>query len=529
MKLQLGLRAAAIAILLSQVGWAAVQKEDAPGRTQSRAAQSSGAGVEAFKASKVIITLEAEPNDEASIEWLNDSDDQVSIKIPKSFKPVLKIPRNIEMFRSVDKDSIILSFAVQPGTKPGVQWKANVLEIVLVAATTASGQGAGTVEEKPASTVTETEMPAREVFTAPTSPPANTAIAQPVTSAGPVQNGDVDLSVPDSPAFTVLDLTPNTVVQPSSPKQLVTSLLSGVDRNGNFQSGIALDTVPYLLFFGDKLTLEEYQASYPTRLIARTQLSIATTRGASSADKSARLALGFRATLWDDSDPRSDPEIISCLKKGLAQANLELGPLPPGMSDQDLAAKKQEAAQKAAPIISSCRNTIKQRRWNNSSLTIGAAPSWISLDGNVRDLRWNGGAFWTSLAYGFDGISGLEDMFQAILHARYRTNEQVPDPNVQGNFLIQDSTLFGVLLKGGTPDFAFTGEYIYANNKPQGMMSDRTFRLSFGAERKVATNLWFSVSVGGDGGRTGGKNNNFVLTSFKWNFSKDPVIPLPPR
>jgi hypothetical protein len=100
----------------------------------------------------------------------------------------------------------------------------------------------------------------------------------------------LDLSVPDSPAFTVLGLTTQTITHPATPRALATSLLNGVDQNGNFQTGVAIDTTPYLLFYGNDVTLEKYQQSQVIRFLSRTQFSFATTKGASESDKSARFA-----------------------------------------------------------------------------------------------------------------------------------------------------------------------------------------------------------------------------------------------
>ena len=36
------------------------------------------------------------------------------------------------------------------------------------------------------------------------------------------------------------------------------------------------------------------------------------------------------------------------------------------------------------------------------------APSWISKTGETKNFRWNGGGFWTSVAYGFDDLSALD-------------------------------------------------------------------------------------------------------------------------
>jgi hypothetical protein len=123
----------------------------------------------------------------------------------------------------------------------------------------------------------------------------------------------LDFSVPESPAFAVLGFTPERVARPTSPRELAANLLNGVDDRGNLQTGIALDTTPYLLFRGGEVTLRAYRDDYLTRLAARTQFSLGTTKGTSSDDKSVRLGLGVKTTFWDAGDTRDDEEFTDCL------------------------------------------------------------------------------------------------------------------------------------------------------------------------------------------------------------------------
>jgi hypothetical protein len=140
----------------------------------------------------------------------------------------------------------------------------------------------------------------------------------------------LDLSVPDSPAFAALGITPDKVTHPASPRELATALQSGIDDSGNLQTGVAIDTVPYLLLFGDALTLGEYrkntfdQFSW-RRLLARTQFSLGTTKGTDQDDKSVRLALGFRVTPWDEGDTRLDEKLTTCIEKIQSFALADMG------------------------------------------------------------------------------------------------------------------------------------------------------------------------------------------------------------
>src|SRR5207249_4876437 len=85
--------------------------------------------------------------------------------------------------------------------------------------------------------------------------------------------------------------------------------LNAFDTNGHFQSGAAIDVVPFLTFASKSFSLGQYADSgmkaYAIRLLARTSVSFATTKGTSSPDTSIRLATGFRISLIDLNDPRA--------------------------------------------------------------------------------------------------------------------------------------------------------------------------------------------------------------------------------
>ncbi len=133
-----------------------------------------------------------------------------------------------------------------------------------------------------------------------------------------VINFDNGFSVPESPAFTALNVTPQKINRPDSPKDLAVDLLQGTDRKGNLQTGIAIDTTPALLLAGKNFTINRYRNNLSYRLASRFQFSVATTKGATDDDKSARLALGFRFTPYDDGDPRLDTVLGSCIDNAFA-------------------------------------------------------------------------------------------------------------------------------------------------------------------------------------------------------------------
>jgi hypothetical protein len=346
------------------------------------------------------------------------------------------------------------------------------------------------------------------------------------SEADNITQRDVDLSVPESPAFTVLGVTPETVTRPTTPREFATSLLNGVDQKGNFQTGIALDFVPFLTFFGDQTSLFSYKHNRLERFLARTQLSFATTKGTTTEDKAARLALGLRLTLLDKGDPRLDGKLNECYTDALNDPRLDADDLvtPPGPENPDDKALRLANREKIlAEVVKPCNDTARKRNWNGTGWIVGAAPSWISETGETKNFHWNGAGLWTSFAYGFEGVSALKDNSQLILHARYRTNEIVPDTANAGQFLSQDSHFFGGRLRmapGSAAKSIFSLEGSYIRSRLNKGLYDNSTRFSLGLEQRIADGIWFSLALGGQGGRADGANKPFVLTSFKWGFDK---------
>ena len=501
------------------------------------------------------------------------SDNRFFVDVPAGNNPSLSKSNSVQGVNleiQLRNDRLIYVIVFKPGTAPRAVWRngGKLLQVFYVPVTqvlTAGDRPTSPLQPGPVALSTDPRRGATP--TAPTviastevvgpselSRPQATPAATPSSFTKPVNRDEegstalaaVDLSVPESPAFTVLGVTPETVIRPTSPRAFATSLLNGVDTNGNFQSGLAMDFVPYLLLAGDELTLRKYQTQPIARLLARTQFSFATTKGASEDDKSLRLALGLHVTLFDKGDPRTDEDLMTCfstfrLPPAPTQLECEL-PDNPTAADREafrrcqetFEAAKEQRAQQVQEVVdfnndvsTRCRNEAQKRNWNRSSWIVGAAPSWISTDGQTKNLGWNGGGFWTSLAYGFEGVPGMETRSQLIFHARYRNREQVPDPNITGRFLSQDTMFFGSRFRHGSPNFNGSFEYSFLRSRINGHNFDNSGRLALGFERRIAGDTWFNLALGGETGRADGRNNGFVLTSFKWAFSDRRNVPSP--
>jgi hypothetical protein len=331
-----------------------------------------------------------------------------------------------------------------------------------------------------------------------------------------ITNTTLDTSVPESPAFTVLGLTSTTVTRPSTPRGLASALSSGFDTNGNFQSGLAIDTAPYMLFYGNQVSLELFQTNPLVRILARTQVSVASVKGTSDADKSAKLAVGFNLTIFDKGDPRGDKDYLKGLA-ALAVTTLNTLPaLPPTATAEQILARKDLVTNQVEKAAKPLREEYKKKSWNRSSWVIAAAPSWISKDGTTSQLEANGFAAWTSLAYGFESVPGLKDNAQLILHGRFRSNESVPDPLNVGKFYQQKSTVAGASLRFGTANTIGSFEAAFVDARPTDRPNSDTLRITLAGEEQLADNVWLHFSVGGGSGESNGQNKLFILGAFKW-------------
>ncbi|MDH3844016.1 MAG: hypothetical protein OES69_08760 [Myxococcales bacterium] len=344
---------------------------------------------------------------------------------------------------------------------------------------------------------------------------------EPEPEVGEVSSLKQDLTVPDSPAFVALGLNPEEVARPATVHEFATAVLTGLDKNGNLQLGLALDFAPYLMIKGDDLTITEYRASYGKQLLSNFQVSLATTKGTNSDDESVRLGLGLRATFWNRGDPRTDDETYQCL--------VDSGSIPDRKGFTTPEEYHKAVEQKFAVVksaVASCITQSEARLWNASAFDFGAAPTLIQEGGTSSNISWGGATFWSSVAYGFDSYKRSErkkkrgraaeekpgeeerdekkqtdsktpwatEKSQLILHVRFRLGEQ--DPVAQDVFVKQNNLLIGTRWRAGTPYLAFNLEASYVLEDPEGASAISSFRGAVNADIKIIDQTWLLLTLG---------------------------------
>lgn len=281
--------------------------------------------------------------------------------------------------------------------------------------------------------------------------------------AGPMlaQTG-ADLSIPDSPAVRP------TVVRPATPREFVVSLLNGFDHQG-----VAIDFAPYWLAAGHLVGRQIYKANPIVRLLAGIQVSLATTKSPQAAESS-RFGAGLQIRIWDRGDARLDDTLANCLQKA---AERVLAASPPCREGDTCT---EENARRETLLKSTCREEARARNWNRSSWAVGGS----------KDAQSDTAGAWSSLAYGFEGVPGLEKTSQFILQLTRRSHDLAG----------------GLRLRTGGADTQVSIEWIGAGGQSQ---------FSLAAERRVGENLWLELTVGGVSSK-----RIFALTSFHWGLAR---------
>ena len=342
--------------------------------------------------------------------------------------------------------------------------------------------------------------------------------------------GRLDLDVPDTPAFAILGIAPQNVINPDTPAELATAIFVGNDDNGNGQEGLALEFRPYLMSKGSNLTLGDY-ANNPW--LARMALSFADAGGTDAADKTDRQSIGFSFTPIDERDPISSEAISNCL--ALAQGEVaqqadgrgaELRQeVREAMASEDAERiERAEAAMQAwfdgdrdtflEKAATACMETHARDSARSPQLQLGIAYH----ESEILDLKESGAAAWAS--YTFPAGAG-----SVIAHARISDDVVSPDAANEGSYLVMDETIVGGRYRLGDDQRAFLLEAAYVDKRDESGDNDDDYTTALiGAEFKVAESLWIQFAIGDRFGSNG--DDSLALSGqFRWAVSKSRLWP----
>ncbi|MEO8621849.1 MAG: hypothetical protein ABI625_12340 [bacterium] len=246
-----------------------------------------------------------------------------------------------------------------------------------------------------------------------------------------------DYVVPDAPALLMLGLNESKLLRPSSVQQLTSNLATASNTFSMVPTALAVEFSPMMLIRGPRLSIAEYQAN---PMLYRTRLSFAANKD--SATRRSRIALGFRMSLDDKSDLRTDPGFLAAIDRltslkidsaraveaeMTAQKVPLLGPLTPAQQstkdaiivavknhhDAILKDSLQAAGSDMANAVAAVKRAKEDVAWNASVSDIALGLRGSSVDSSGKQARFDGFSGWAT-----KGIA-ISDFAQLLVGGRY--------------------------------------------------------------------------------------------------------------
>lgn len=319
-------------------------------------------------------------------------------------------------------------------------------------------------------------------------------------------------AVPESPAFTILSVSPSNILKPVSVKELAlgASNFLGENETISLPQSFGLEFSPGLVLYGKKLSLKEYQK---TPWLYRLRISLATNRNEDESSAS-ELGVGIRLTLQDDSDLRTNEKFISeatectgAMLKVAEDIRIKLitqGIIPVTTTLQEVESRPEvTAAQDSIAAGFNKKWSIdkwSEDNWNADISEIAFAIKTTSKDSLARNLTLSKLSFWYSSAY------SLSDWGQFLFGAYGNYEKDLMLDKFIGSGSI------GMRFYAGTNRMKIyleTQGTIIQNKNPEWLMSS-------GLELKIYENIWADFTAGL---KTGNESNNGVLvTDFKLKY-----------
>jgi hypothetical protein len=337
-----------------------------------------------------------------------------------------------------------------------------------------------------------------------------TALAQtvsPVDSAYQRLSSEVDLAVPEYPAFALLQAHPSTVLRPSKLRD-ITVTVANVFLNGALPTSFAVEFAPYALATGNQ-SLVSYQNNH---LINSLRVSLGTS---SAAQGGTDVAAGIRFTPIDHGDPRMNQTFLSSLYAVADRINhLASSCLDTVLKQQGLTPLRYaslDAAQKgridsltricatsggAGSVgladldaqIQTLRHNAEAELWNAEILDFGVAVKGHTPDSLVKEVYLDGYGFWGTYGTPLFGQNG-----QLLIGVRASSARTA----AIDTFRTVDFSLGARLYLGSNALKGFA-EYTAEGALPidGGSSTGLTGSLQAGVEMKVMDGVWLEGAIG---------------------------------
>lgn len=307
-------------------------------------------------------------------------------------------------------------------------------------------------------------------------------------------------AVPESPAFTFLNVSPATIARPATVRDLSAAIIDGVDAQGRVRQGFAFEFTPFYLVPGYRISAAQYakpgwNSAY---VLANAQVSIGTVRSSGdSADTD--IAIGLRLTLHDAGDPWRYGDfrrVVGDQFQGCKPAD------PEGWSEED-------ERTCLARVLDSLSGDFARRHWNATRIAVAVAhgsrlnesrPSDVS---DIGDRVWGLGSF------------PLGPTGQGVAYVEWQRMRRQDDVEA-----FSALAYGGRLLLGGSTMNAFyelVGESRFSAGEG---IRKRASSWSAGVELRAAQDLWISTGVGRRADAAPAADHVVVLANLRWGLSR---------
>ena len=314
-------------------------------------------------------------------------------------------------------------------------------------------------------------------------------------------NYKLDYDIPESPAFSILDANPSTVMRGSAAKEVMLQFANGISSGNRMATGVAVDFIPYFVLGGRLKNIDEYRNSQSKRILANTQFSFASLTSVKFPTDNL-LSAGLRITLFDSRDLLSNKELGSEIDKILLpKENPDVPQIDPSTGQLvDISSSNIISLPELSNAYANTKE--KLRNMKGGAVSIGMATAGRMLNGafHLDSLLAYKNQFWISGQYSFGkgiNISGL---------AMYRNNIIQNKDNI-------NELMLGLGFRHMGKKSNIAGEFVYSSIK-------KHLEVNVNFEMLVMNRLIFYASIGNRSDIINDDNKIKIIPGIKYNLSE---------
>ena len=308
--------------------------------------------------------------------------------------------------------------------------------------------------------------------------------------------GQQSFAVPQSPAFTYLDLSPTRIERPTTARDVGIGLMNGIDAQGRVRQGLAAEATPWPWIPGLAIPASSY-GNVGKYMLANLALSFGSARAAGDT-AATDLAFGARTTVVDRSDPMADRAFRDSLRAAAVACNSD----DPDAADSAI---RTCIATRNAQLRAQWLKT----RWNAASFSLAAASGVRLRQSRFDQGNFTGVSAWAALAL------PLTTRGQLMAQARFDYLASIGRTPAASALRTGARAVFGSALVNGFLELEHNGE-------PAAGADART-SWTGGIEFRATDEMWIATGFG-KGYSAQQQDKIVMLANIRWRISSAPRL-----